>query len=98
MLGPQPYLAKNAVLAHRPGKLCLDNAFTLIEGHQRAALDVNDLWIPDVAAQHPVESYRQLAGRCHFGHSLGLAVATVLILFTESLVQAHYRVRRFYQR
>jgi len=34
MLGPQPHLAKNAVLTHRPGKLCLDNAFTLIEGHQ----------------------------------------------------------------
>src|SRR5271166_1356243 len=33
MLGPQPHLAKNAVLAHRPGKLSLDNAFTLIEGH-----------------------------------------------------------------
>src|SRR5271165_4723523 len=34
MLGPQPHLANNAVLAHRPGKPSLDNAFTLIEGHQ----------------------------------------------------------------
>ena len=34
MLGPQPNLAKNAVLTHRPGELRLDNAFTLIEGHQ----------------------------------------------------------------
>src|SRR5271157_3772838 len=68
------------------------------QGHPRAALDVNDLWIPDVGAQHPVESYGQLARRCHFGHSFGLAVATVLILFTKSLVQAHYRVRRFHQR
>jgi hypothetical protein len=25
--------AKQAVLAHRPGQLCLDNAFALIEGH-----------------------------------------------------------------
>src|SRR5271157_572965 len=30
MLGPQPHLAKNAVLTHRPGKLCLDNAFTIL--------------------------------------------------------------------
>src|SRR5271165_4159941 len=54
------------------------------QGHHRAALDVNDLWIPDVGAQHPVESYGQLARRCHFGHSFGLAVATVLILFTRN--------------
>ena len=33
MLGPQPNLARNAVLTHRPGELLLDNAFTLIEGH-----------------------------------------------------------------
>jgi len=31
MLGPQPNLARNAVLTHRPGELRLDNAFTLIE-------------------------------------------------------------------
>src|SRR5438477_3126488 len=29
---PQPSLAKQAVLTHRPGYFCLDNAFALIEG------------------------------------------------------------------
>ena len=33
-LGPQPSLAKQAVLTHRPGYFCLDSAFALIEGHQ----------------------------------------------------------------
>ena len=33
MLGPQPNLANNAVLAHRLRKVCLDNAFSLIDGH-----------------------------------------------------------------
>ena len=28
------------------------------QGHPRAALDANDLWIAHVGAQHPVESYR----------------------------------------
>src|SRR5205823_7277719 len=32
-VGPQPSLAKQAVLTHRPGYFCLDNAFALIEGH-----------------------------------------------------------------
>src|SRR5438874_10402984 len=32
---PQPSLAKQAVLTHRPGYFCLDNAFALIEGHPR---------------------------------------------------------------
>ena len=68
------------------------------QGHQRAALDVNDLWILHLGAQHPVESYGQLARRCHFRHPLGLAVATVLILFAKSFVQTHHRVRRFHQR
>jgi hypothetical protein len=27
------------------------------QGHPRAALDANDLWIPCLGAQHPVESY-----------------------------------------
>ena len=27
------------------------------QGQPRAALDANDLWIPHLAAQHPVESY-----------------------------------------
>ena len=27
------------------------------QGHPRAALDANDLWIPGLGAQHPVESY-----------------------------------------
>src|SRR5205823_14810995 len=31
-VGPQPSLAKQAVLTHRPGYFCLDNAFALIEG------------------------------------------------------------------
>jgi hypothetical protein len=33
MLGPQPNLAKLAVLTHRLLEVCLDNAFSLIEGH-----------------------------------------------------------------
>src|SRR5512141_1180657 len=33
MLGPQPNLANPAVLTHRQVKVCLDNAFTLIDGH-----------------------------------------------------------------
>ena len=28
------------------------------QGHPRAALDANDLWIRGLGAQHPVESYR----------------------------------------
>src|SRR5207248_18345 len=31
-VGPQPSLAKQAVLTHRPGYFCLDNAFALIDG------------------------------------------------------------------
>ena len=41
MLGPQPHLASNAVLAHRPGEVRLDNAFTLIEGHRAGILLVS---------------------------------------------------------
>src|SRR5438445_13435331 len=35
---PQPSLAKQAVLTHRPGYFCLDNAFALIDG----AIQKND--------------------------------------------------------
>ena len=40
MLGPQPHLANHAVLTHRQGEVCLDNAFTLIEGHQAQKTDI----------------------------------------------------------
>jgi hypothetical protein len=33
------------------------------QGHPRAALDGNALWMRLVGAQHPLESYRQLACR-----------------------------------
>ncbi len=39
------------------------------QGHPRAALDLNDLRIRGVGAQHPVESYRQLSCRRHLGHA-----------------------------
>ena len=47
------------------------------QGHPRATLDVNDLWIPGLGAKHPVESYGQLTGRCYLGYSFWLAVAAV---------------------
>ncbi len=66
-------------------------------GAPRAALVVNDLRIGGVGTQHPVESYRQLAGRCHLGYSLGLAMATVLILLAQSFIAANRRLGRFHQ-
>src|SRR6059036_3010997 len=38
------------------------------QGHPRAALDANDVRIRPLRAQHPVQSYRQLARRCHLSH------------------------------
>jgi hypothetical protein len=35
MLGPQPNLANTAVLTHRLLEVCLDNAFSLIDGHPK---------------------------------------------------------------
>src|SRR5207244_10783158 len=40
---PQPSLAKQAVLTHRPGYFCLDNAFALIEGQPRQKADSSPL-------------------------------------------------------
>ena len=54
------------------------------QGHPRAALDANDLWIPGLGAQHPVESYRQLARRRHLSHTLRLLMTAMQILFTKS--------------
>ena len=44
------------------------------QGHPRAALDANDGWIRPLRAQHPVQSYRQLARCCHFSHRFRLLV------------------------
>src|SRR5208337_4874854 len=69
MLGPQPHLAKNAVLTHRPGKLCLDNAFTLIEGHQatvfQRALSRPAHWVRPCGDTTP--SPRSMLIRCWAG-------------------------------
>src|SRR5207248_10801220 len=55
-VGPQPSLAKQAVLTHRPGYFCLDNAFALIEGIPKA----NPLLPPPTRStsphQHPTSS------------------------------------------
>src|SRR6266704_6958974 len=53
------------------------------QGHPRAALDANDGWIRPLGAQHPVQSYRQLACRCHLGHRFRLLVAAMQILFAK---------------
>ena len=58
---------------------------------------MNDLRIRGVGTQHPVESHRQLACRCHLGYSLRLAMATLLILLAQPLIQANRRLRRFHQ-
>ncbi len=67
------------------------------QGHPRAALDANDLWIPGLGAQHPVESYRQLTRRRHLGHALRLLMTAMQILFAKSGIAAHRNLRRFYQ-
>ena len=61
------------------------------QGHPRAALDANDLRIRLLRAQHPVESYGQLARRRHFGHSPGLAVAAVQILVAKLWIAGGWR-------
>ncbi len=77
-----PFGHPPAGMGERPittcGLACAD------QGHPRAALDANDLWISGLRAQHPVESYGQLACRCHFGHGTRLVVAMMLILTAES--------------
>ena len=65
--------------------------------HPRAALDTNDLWIPTIAAQHPVESNCQLPGRGHLGYSLRLPVAAMQILRTHLGIAAHRYLRRLHQ-
>src|SRR6185369_7732473 len=67
------------------------------QGHPRAALDANDLWIGRLGAQHPVESYGQPARRCHFGHAFRLLMAAMQILFPKSWIKAHRNLRRFHQ-
>ena len=61
-------------------------------GAPRAALVMNDLRIRRVGAQHPVESYRQLARRRHLRYSLRLAVAAMLILFSQPFVESNCRL------
>src|SRR5579871_4230289 len=63
----------------------------------RAALVVNRRRIGCLVAEHPVQSYGQLACRRHLGHSLGLVVTAMLILFAELLVVAACRLRGFDQ-
>src|SRR6266849_10949974 len=67
------------------------------QGHPRAALDANDLWIRYLGAQHPVESYRQLARGCYFRHTFRLLVTAMQILFTKSRIKAHCDLRGFHQ-
>ena len=67
------------------------------QGHPRAALDTNDLRIPRLRAQHPVESYGQASRRRHFGDAFRLAVTAVSVLFAKSFIQTNYTLRRFHQ-
>jgi putative transposase len=67
------------------------------QGHPRAALDANDLWIRRVGAKHPVESYGQLARRCHLGHRFRLAVAAMQILTAKLRIVTDHDLRGLYQ-
>jgi hypothetical protein len=60
------------------------------QGHPRAALDTNNLRIPLLRAQHPIEPNRQLSCRRHFRHSLRLAVAAMQILGTKLQIATHH--------
>src|SRR5205807_10590769 len=67
------------------------------QGHPRAALDANNGWIRLLGTQHPVQSYRQFARRCHLGHRFRLLVAAMQILSTKPGIVTHRRLRRFHQ-
>src|SRR3989441_2983122 len=67
------------------------------QGYPRAALDANDGWIRPLRAQHPVQSYRQLARRCHLSHRFRLLVAAMQILSTKLGIVTHCDLRRFHQ-
>ncbi len=67
------------------------------QGHPQATLDANDLWIRPLRAQHPVQSYRQLARRCHLGHRLRLLMAAMQILFAKLGIVTNCGLRRFHQ-
>src|SRR5450631_4717422 len=67
------------------------------QGHPRAALDANDLRIRGVGAQHPVESYCQLARRRHLGHAFRHAMAALLIRLAKTFIHPIGAVRRFHQ-
>jgi len=66
-------------------------------GYPRAALDANDLWIRSIGAQHPVESYRQLACCRYLGHAFRFAMTALLIRPPQTLVATHRALRRFHQ-
>src|SRR5207245_9843021 len=67
------------------------------QGHPRAALDANNGWIRPLRAQHPVQSYRQLARRCHLSHRFRLLVTAMQILSTKLGIVTHRDLRRFHQ-
>src|SRR5262245_46121482 len=67
------------------------------QGHPRAALDTNDFWIRSVGAQHPVQSYGQLARRCHLGYSLRLLVTAMQILFAKPGIVTYCHLCRLHQ-
>src|SRR5207245_11739984 len=67
------------------------------QGHPRATLDAIDLWIRPLRAQHPVQSYRQLARRCHLSHRFRLLVTAMQILSTKLGIVTHCDLRRFHQ-
>ena len=59
----------------------------------RAALDANDLWIPCLHSQHPVESYRQLTRRGHFRHCLRFPVAALQLLPAKLRITTNLRLQ-----
>jgi len=73
--GRRPSFAPVRLDARAPNQF---NGLALADqGHPRAALDANDLWIRGVGAQHPVESYGQSSRRRYLGNAFRLAVAAV---------------------
>src|SRR5438477_7195686 len=84
---PQPSLAKQAVLAHRPGYFCLDNAFALIEGHPRIlhpsiATPSSCHWFPHTLHVHlyfgdaPFAVFTSSSNTMSFDRQLGQRTAT----------------------
>src|SRR2546425_9090857 len=67
------------------------------QGHPRAALDANNGWIRSLGTQHPVQSYGQLARRCHFGHRFRLLMTAMQILFAKLGIVAHSGLCGFHQ-